>query len=341
MPSSPVSPLIITGMHRSGTSALTRVCNLLGMEVGDRLVPARANDNETGFWEHEDLVTVNEHILEHFRGSHLDVINLPEGWYRLPEMKRYARRIGGILRRDFAKQQMWAGHECWGVKDPRISRLLPLWRDVCDHLELAPKLIISLRSPLEVARSLHVRNGISVAQGLLLWTKYNLEAERYSRGLPRAFIHYPDLLADWQTTMERVTRQLEVNWPQPMDRAALEVSAFLRPDLKHQNAGEDLREAGVPDLIVRIYETLLQATTSDEVSEAALDHLAGALAVFDAPLQESIQGCHEELRYAEEAMAEMRRHTASIENSFFWRGSKPLRWGWCQFKGIMKPERAA
>ena len=49
--------LLVLGMHRSGTSALTRVLNLLGVELGDRLMPA-GDDNPLGFWEHADVVAV-------------------------------------------------------------------------------------------------------------------------------------------------------------------------------------------------------------------------------------------------------------------------------------------
>jgi len=47
--------IIILGMHRSGTSALTRVLNLLGMELGQPLLPPHPT-NETGFWEHATVV---------------------------------------------------------------------------------------------------------------------------------------------------------------------------------------------------------------------------------------------------------------------------------------------
>ena len=56
--------IIVLGMHRSGTSALARVLNLLGVDLGTNLLPA-AEDNETGFWEHRDLVLVNEEVLRH------------------------------------------------------------------------------------------------------------------------------------------------------------------------------------------------------------------------------------------------------------------------------------
>ena len=54
--------ILILGMHRSGTSALTRVLNLLGAALANRLVRA-ASDNEPGFWESLDLNEIHEEAL--------------------------------------------------------------------------------------------------------------------------------------------------------------------------------------------------------------------------------------------------------------------------------------
>ena len=54
--------LIVLGMHRSGTSAVASVCNLLGMDLGARLMRPAA-DNEEGFWELEDIYLAHEELL--------------------------------------------------------------------------------------------------------------------------------------------------------------------------------------------------------------------------------------------------------------------------------------
>ena len=56
--------VLVLGMHRSGTSALTRVLNLLGLDLGRDLMQAAANNNETGFWEHQGLVDIPEKLME-------------------------------------------------------------------------------------------------------------------------------------------------------------------------------------------------------------------------------------------------------------------------------------
>lgn len=67
--------VITLGMHRSGTSALTRCLNLLGLSVGpeDDLIPA-SEENVKGFWENVELKKLNDNILEAFDGEWMDPI---------------------------------------------------------------------------------------------------------------------------------------------------------------------------------------------------------------------------------------------------------------------------
>ena len=57
-----MNAILVLGMHRSGTSALARILNLLGCELGPNLLPAAA-DNEAGFWEHRDVVLLDDEVL--------------------------------------------------------------------------------------------------------------------------------------------------------------------------------------------------------------------------------------------------------------------------------------
>ena len=51
--------ILVVGMHRSGTSALTRVLNLLGAELGEGLM-APAPGNPGGFWEKREVADLND-----------------------------------------------------------------------------------------------------------------------------------------------------------------------------------------------------------------------------------------------------------------------------------------
>jgi hypothetical protein len=59
-----VSVVCVLGMHRSGTSAVTRALNLRGMDLGlpEYLVGLR-EDNPEGFWENLGFSEVSDEIL--------------------------------------------------------------------------------------------------------------------------------------------------------------------------------------------------------------------------------------------------------------------------------------
>ena len=45
------SVFVVLGMHRSGTSAITRGLQALNVNLGEQLLPAVPNDNDKGFFE--------------------------------------------------------------------------------------------------------------------------------------------------------------------------------------------------------------------------------------------------------------------------------------------------
>ena len=114
--------LVILGMHRSGTSMLSRVCNLLGAELGPDIMPP-GPDNPSGFWEHRGIVELNDRLLADLGLAWDDPLPLPEGWQSRPETRHTQERLREVLRHDFGNAPLPA------VKDPRICRLVPLWQE--------------------------------------------------------------------------------------------------------------------------------------------------------------------------------------------------------------------
>jgi len=57
--------IIVLGMHRSGTSALTGCLNILGVNLGERLerLMSAHEDNPKGYWENEKVISINEAIF--------------------------------------------------------------------------------------------------------------------------------------------------------------------------------------------------------------------------------------------------------------------------------------
>ena len=76
-------PICIAGMHRSGTSMLTRLLHLCGLDLGpaDRLLQP-APDNPEGFWESLPFVELNKQLLATLGGAWHTPPLLTPGWER-------------------------------------------------------------------------------------------------------------------------------------------------------------------------------------------------------------------------------------------------------------------
>jgi hypothetical protein len=219
--------LLVLGMHRSGTSATAGVLAQLGARMARTPMPATAF-NTKGYWESEPLSHLHNRLLA-AAGSAWD------DWGRLDPDRidpGAADALAGLYAAEFGDAPLAV------LKDPRICRFVPLWRDVLGRLGVAPKVVILLRHPLEVAGSLAGRDGMAPDAALLLWLRHCLEAEAATRGLPRSFLRYADLMADWRACVDRLAQDLGLAWPTPPDAAAEGIAAFLGRDMRHHAVAE-------------------------------------------------------------------------------------------------------
>ncbi len=222
--------ILIAGMHRSGTSALTRVLSLLGASLGTNLAPA-STANPKGFWEEREIVRINEDCLTSFGLSWRDPGPLPVDWLQESAMAAWR----GRLAEEIEKQH--GDHALFAIKDPRISRLLPAWLQVLHDLGIVPHVIIPVRDPLEVAVSLMRRDNMSPVLAQQLWLAYTLEAECASRSTNRAIVLFDDLITDWRDQATRLQRRLAIQWPTTITTAGAQVDEFLDSGLRHHVSG--------------------------------------------------------------------------------------------------------
>ncbi len=266
--------VVVLGMHRSGTSALARCCNLLGVDLGTEFIPTQ-KDNRSGFWEDARIKEADDLALAALDLVWDDVRPFPEEW-------RNTRGLTAAEERVLAALGELAGRApLHGVKDPRISRLLPVWLPLFARLGTRPIFLIALRHPEEVAASLARRDGLSRPRAHLLWLRYTLEAELHTRGHPRAFVFFDDLLRDWRTTLARAAARAGIVWPVAFDAAAQEIDRFLDPSQQHHRVAE----AALDDLpVARRSHAVYQAlrTASDDGGAGAREVLDGVRAELAA-----------------------------------------------------------
>jgi len=277
----PPAVVVVLGMHRSGTSALTRVLNLLGVELGTELLPPNP-DNQTGFWEHVGIYQTQEELLVELGSGWDDVRPLPRNWLASPPARAAKRRLAAIVERDFGRTALW------GFKDPRTCRLVPLWRELFADLGVEPGYVLTVRNPLDVAGSLRARDGFPLAKSYLLWLRHLLDSERDTRGATRVIVGYDALLADWHAVADRIAGGFGLRWPIAPPDVAAEVALFLQRALRHQDVGaEVLGDDRVLRLLEPCYRAALAAGAgADEVSL----RLALAAAETEAAAMEGLFG---------------------------------------------------
>jgi hypothetical protein len=262
-------------MHRSGTSALARVVNLLGVDLNPTLMMSRPNDNETGFWESEEVMRLHDDLLSAFGASWDDTVQLPDGWWLRHEAVPIRERLLALVRRDFSHTRLWA------IKDPRLCRLLPLWLDVLKELRCRPVCIMIGRNPVEVVESLRRRSDVPAGFGYPIWLDYVLAGEIHSRVIDRAFLEYDELLHDWRATMKRVAEAIRIEWPRSLDEASAEIEHFLSDDLRHIRVDDASLKADedLSPMIHRTHQALLRAKSegADQTLRNEFDEIRNEL----------------------------------------------------------------
>lgn len=272
--------ILVAGMHRSGTSALTRVLNLLGAALPSKLLDPVAGVNDAGFWEPAEIAEAHDAFLIAQGSRWDDVSPLPADAFTGAAAETCRAAVLDVLRRDLAEAPLFV------VKDPRVCRLLPLWLgtdSILDAFAADPLTVLTLRNPLEVAASLERRDGFPVQKSLLLWLRHILDAERDSRGRPRTVVSYDALLDDWRPAMRRLHDDLGLAWTEPDAAAAAAVTEFLSGDHRHHAMDASALRAhpAMLDWVVTVHETLAAAGRGEPLETARLDAVRADLDAAD------------------------------------------------------------
>ncbi|HET7162546.1 MAG TPA: hypothetical protein VFI32_07745 [Rhodanobacteraceae bacterium] len=284
--------ILVLGMHRSGTSAVTRCLNLLGAEVGNKLLPP-AGDNRSGFWEHADVVAVHEELLSGLGRVWHDARALPEDWLLSAAARKARHKLAKLVADDFDGSALWA------VKDPRLCRFVPLWREVLLESGLDAVALLVVRHPAEVARSLNVRDGLRCETTCLNWLEHFVEAETATRGMPRSLLSYDNLLSDWREAFGRVGQALRIEWPVPIEDAHLAIDAFLDRAKQHHIFSKASRET--PEVLDRVYQ-LCRAFDPETQDWREISVLVDGYRLMAPPFLNRMERLFEERRASERVL---------------------------------------
>lgn len=295
------SAYLVLGMHRSGTSAVTQVLALCGAELPSNVMPGDEN-NAKGYFEPWKIAQFNNRRLRAGTSAWDDVFAFPYVAMDPPAETAWRREAVELFQSEYGR----AKHPL--LKDPRVTVLLPLWLPALESLSIGARCVIPVRHPLAVAGSLGRRDGFPVEKSVLLWCAYMLAAEAYTRDLPRAFVSYDGLLADWRAELAKVEAAHGAPLPRMNARSARQIDEFLTADLRHNKALDDLAATPkVGELAASVFDWFERASTTGEADPAGLGAAAEEIARLKALMGVFVSPVTRDLDQARSDLLELRQ----------------------------------
>jgi GT2 family glycosyltransferase len=229
--------VIVLGMHRSGTSALTRGLTTLGVELGKSIVGGDGY-NQKGYFEDPEVVQINDIILEKLGSNWASLKFL--GSKPLRELHFKEERIRAAR---WLKEMLSLGKPI-GFKDPRLCRTLPFWQKVFEELGLCTGYLLIYRNPDEVAASIVSRGlgNTSIDYAKSLWCAYQVDALRHLKSQKWLAVKYDLMLRHPVRELERIAKFLGVALDPDSAGVAEYSNQFLDSSLRHHQARKGIRK---------------------------------------------------------------------------------------------------
>lgn len=249
--------VILDGMARTGTSALMKTLEILGVDLGGHLLRPRV-DNELGFFEDQRIWRLNNQIRAYLGMNW----NLPKNLLSDEDIKRkfdnlppHKRNI--LLREIDIVLYLKTKSNLWGFKNPGSSELFPIWIPKIQERGCDIKIIVNTRHPADSAESmLKFSKGFRTRlNALQLWLRYTLSIEFRSRHLKRTFVCYEDLMNQTAIVLRQLINFLDLNVD--LDEKLVITNNFLTPRLRKQNVS-DKDNWGVANGVDDIYQSCLE-----------------------------------------------------------------------------------
>jgi hypothetical protein len=228
--------VVVLGVGRSGTSAITRGLGALGVELGNRLRGATRLKNPTGFYEDTDLLRINKRLkrILDVRGDSVRL--LEPDWWQQPEVRKLQEDAVATIHRRFGDCPLW------GYKYARTLRFMPFWAEAFEAATVDARYLMAIRNPLSVARSrarLDPWRGTQ-EQSDLEWLVNVVPYFRQVRERPFVVVDFDLFMADPAAQLQRVAHALDLPIGAETEAAVRTFgNEFLDPSLRHSRHGSD------------------------------------------------------------------------------------------------------
>ena len=244
-------------MHRSGTSLLAGILNKLGVSLPGQSISGDVH-NPDGYFEWDRIVSIQERLLvdlHRWWPSAEGSLDLPVGWLKNSATRQAYQQLLELVADVSVSQK-----GLWLIKDPRCSRLLPLWLELCNELSIPLRLLLAVRDPAEVVTSLVSRDGPLVGMDLLraqqLWWRHNLEAIHSAQdsGIPWSVVHFDRWFLAPNDQLDSIISFLPELFPSPLQRE----QAILLINPKHRRSLRASDPSKLNSSVRRLHRRLLR-----------------------------------------------------------------------------------
>ncbi len=240
--------VVVLGMHRSGTSLCSHVLSALGFDMADDV--GVNEGNQKGHWERWELMDFNDRILALFdRSWHSQKHSfaMPPAWWADPRVRAIREEMIAWLRPRMGERRRF------GFKDPRVSILLPVWKEIFFELDLQPQFVLCLRSPNPVARSVAARGDVpGLLDPELRWLMYNARATAHLAADPVCVVPYEDWFEDDLPNVRRLGRFLDIKDQTDNPLVHDTVRSIVAPNLRHQLPDPSAKRAEISEALYRL-----------------------------------------------------------------------------------------
>lgn len=198
--------ILVTGMHRSGTSLVAMTMQALGVSFGDETAFYAADRwNARGYFERRDVMDINSRMITGFSRTDSSMAALAgQVRYLLePSLERIVARGASMAPEMRAVRDQPAIE---AIKDPRFCLTWSAWQENID-IEAC---VVSIRHPFDVADSLWRRQRIPIRLGIRFW-RYHMEALRQRTPDRMLVIDLDSLIEEPPSELESLVNGLGVD----------------------------------------------------------------------------------------------------------------------------------
>lgn len=253
----------ILGVGRSGTSAITRGLQAVGVDLGDNLRPG-SGKNPTGFFEDNDFLIISRRLKRALKIRAESVRFIDDAEYDLPLVRRIEDDAVEMIHRRFGRSPLW------GYKYARTSRFMPFFERVFKRCGVQPHYVFAMRNPLSVAKSrarLEPQRGTQEKSDLE-WLINVVPYFERARGANCIFVDYDNVMAEPAKELERMARGLGLAVDDKVQREiAIYRDQYLKPGIRHSRFSiEDLDRAPKLNVLARDAFGWLWKLSTDQIT---------------------------------------------------------------------------